>query len=235
MMPFIVSRKKFTANQKSFKEEFAKDFISKLESYEDISMGKATATVKYTKFSGLIANAMKTVISDAASSIPLIGPFAARILTTVPGKIYEHQAKKGITKHANEVSAEMIQLGASKIEALIEEVGHEITRIFEYQISVLRSEKDAKKLAEFAVEKILASGAGISGGHNRVEFDRDGLLGSLLRKEDESTLSKIADRIVQGNAGEKEIETILTRIETLKSLSVKSIKSLIKQGIKVEI
>lgn len=182
----------FQQKQHSFKEEFTKLFIEKLTSYHDIASGKRSATVTYTPMGNLVKSAIESTLSGAFALVPIIGPFAAGILTQVPEQIYEYYQKQGIATESEEQSKLLIQIGEETVYKTIEETAHEITRIFEYQIGMLKNPIEAKKLAQYSVEKIFTQSES-DRSHQTIPLSQEGLIEALLKTERRSLVSRISE------------------------------------------
>jgi hypothetical protein len=75
----------FKEKQREFKREFQKSFYERLDSNNAIAVGRKTAEVTYNITEKIVKSAVENLVSNAAAGIPLIGPFAANFIATVPG------------------------------------------------------------------------------------------------------------------------------------------------------
>jgi tetratricopeptide (TPR) repeat protein len=180
----------FLAKQREFKKKFNELFFEKLQSFQDISIGKAEAKVEY----GITGSAMKfiveNVISNAAGGIPFVGPFAAGFLSTLPTQLHEYYEKKRLTGDATEVTVKLYEVGAARIERVIDELAHEISIIFEYQIAVLKDMPTVAKAAKAAVDKIFEADQ-----NARFNFDMHGLLSALVVKLKPNAVTNFANKL----------------------------------------
>lgn len=208
--------------QKSFKDEFSSVFTEKLTSYDYIGSGRTAATVKYTTLGSLVKSILETSLNSAISAVPVVGPFAAVVLTSLPGQIYEYYERRHISRESAEVSNTFVKIGEEVICRTIEETAHEITRIFEQQIALLKSPNYAKKLANFAVQKIFEHSE-IAKTHQQVEFNQEELIKALLVKDTTSTVDKIGSKF-----------SIADNLETVHGISWKTRNVFYKVGLRVE-
>ena len=181
-----------------FKKTFMEAFLKKLKEIQSTATGKVQdIEVQYSTTGFAIKSILTNVLSKATEAVPLIGPFAAEVIQTLPVLVFERMKANNILLNEKEKNNKIAELGASYIESVIEEVGHEIIRIFEFQISALETPTDCEKLAKYAVEKIFTSGAGLNRGtsNSTPSFERDVLLSALLKEEKIDILDKIISAI----------------------------------------
>ena len=98
-------------NGQCFKKEFSVAFLSKLITYHSVGTGSSAATIEYTTIGGLVKSAMETLVGSAMSAVPVVGPFAAGILTTVPIQLYEYYQVRKISRESAEISNQLEQVG----------------------------------------------------------------------------------------------------------------------------
>lgn len=169
-----------------FKAEFISIFDEKFFSYNNSALYKEASEIECTTGRGVIKIVLENVLNNTLSSVPVIGPFAAAILTQIPSQIYEYYEGRNIAKDAAEVNNICIKMGEEAIFRTIEETAHEITRIFEEQIASVKTPNDSKILARFAVEKIFAYSE-----MSRIEFNHEELILALLAREIHSVIDRI--------------------------------------------
>ena len=95
----------------------------------------------------------QNILAKGVEALPLIGPFAVGVLQTAPLMIYEKLEAKKIYKSANEKNDKLLEIGLSYIEKVVEEVGHELSIIYEFQIAAISSPTDVEKLAKYAAKR----------------------------------------------------------------------------------
>jgi tetratricopeptide (TPR) repeat protein/uncharacterized protein YjbI with pentapeptide repeats len=104
-----------------------------------------------------------------------------------------------LTNQAEQMNTMLAEYGSNKMEEILDEVSHELTRIFEYQIAVVKDLTEAAKLGKYAAEKIYASAEGSSFESKHAVFDRDSLINMLIKYEKEFFLEKIMSKVSGGN------------------------------------
>lgn len=184
---------------RSFKAEFRKVFLVKLEELQQVASSTKEISVEYSFAASIGISLVEYVVGNCVEGIPLIGPFAATFVTVVPTQIYEYYEKKGIKKDAVEYNDALAELGSTMIEAVLEETGHEIVRIFEYQISMIEHISDVERLANYAVNKVFSHAQDSKG----VGLNRNDLLQVLIGTEDVGKLEKLQNKVTR----EFDIET----------------------------
>jgi hypothetical protein len=180
----------YFAKQREFEKKFKESFLEKLQSFQDIGIGKAEANVEY----GVTGSAMKfiveNVLSNAAGEITLVGPFVAGFLSSLPTQLHEYYEMKLLTGDATELTAKLYEVAAERIERVIDELGHEITIVFEYQIVVLKDSPTVAKAAKAAVDKIFEADQ-----NARFNFDTHGLLSALVVKPKPNPVTNFAYKL----------------------------------------
>jgi len=96
---FNINPDNLQRNLKEFKSEFVRSFERKLDEVHNTAKGRSAVDVKYSRKGAMAQQLYDTFAGNAAQAIPLIGPFAATFVTTVPVKIYEHFEKKRIRQN----------------------------------------------------------------------------------------------------------------------------------------
>lgn len=222
---------KYREKQQEFKKEFATSFFTCINDTNAVAVGRATATVEYTMSESVAKFILTNALANVAGGIPLIGPFAATFISEVPSAIYENMKLNKLTNEAEELNSKFVEYGTNKMEEIVEEVGQEISRIFEYQIAVLNNVTEAAKLGRFAATKIYESAAN-SSTKQRLNFDRNSLINALLFLENEAFLTKITLKIIGGN----NIETLIpvSKDKTGKYISWNCVDIFLKVGVMVE-
>ena len=150
---------------------------------------------------GPIGYIAKTLIENslgsAVSGVPIVGPFVADFVSTIPTQIYEYYQQKQQTRSAASYNDYMAEMGIGLIESVIEETAHEIVRVFEYQIAMLKTSTDIQRLAIFAVDKIFKAA---KDNNERFQFSRNDLLKILVTEDVVSSLEKLSLKATQEQA-----------------------------------
>eukprot|EP01034_Spumella_vulgaris_P027496 gene27496-34221_t len=84
-----------------------------------------------------------------------IGPFAAPLLSSdLPTQAFEYFQGQKVARDSIDITSQLNKMSEQRLNKVVEQTSHEITRIYEYQIAMLRSLHDVKQLAFYAVQHI---------------------------------------------------------------------------------
>lgn len=79
----------FKEKQREFKKEFATTFYQKLAEVNIVAVGHSVAQIDYTLSETIAKGVIENILSNAVGGLPVIGPFAASFISTVPSTLYE--------------------------------------------------------------------------------------------------------------------------------------------------
>ncbi len=154
-------------NQAQFLAEFHEGFRKKLASYHERAIEGVKTEISYTVEGSIGRYFIEHILADTVGGLPLIGPFAADFISSIPIKVYEYFEQEKITANAVNFQEQKAVLGIKEVEAIMEETAHEVARIFEQQINMFENNNDVLKIAKYGVEKIFTYAE-----HHKAEYKR---------------------------------------------------------------
>jgi hypothetical protein len=197
----IIPIEEIKKNQKLFKKQFIRSFNLELEQIHGLAIGEISPKVKYSKAGSITKIIIESGAKVAGSFItPVGGSAVGSLIMSIPIGIYEYYQKKGLIQDAVDSNNYILKFDTGIIESVIEETAHEITRIFEYQIAMIKHPNDVQRLADFAISKILKNAINDDG---VVDFNQNSLLRALIIDHTPDRLKKAQYKFT----GEQKLQT----------------------------
>jgi len=184
----VISGEEIQRKLEVFRKEFISSFHDQLKQVYNVAKGKDPVNIDYGLIGNIVKETIQSLVENSTQTIPIVGPFVGKFLVTFPLLLYETYQEGKSREEAAGQHEEQVKLGKRVVDSTIEEVAYEITRIFEYQISMIASEGHIGMLAEFAVAKIFDEA---TKNKNQVAFHRNDLLKALLVDTDAKLLTKM--------------------------------------------